>query len=183
MDITALIHRAIEGDAGAADDLLRALYPDLRRLARARLSGHQRDVLLDTTALVHECYLKMSAASQLKLADRQHFLRYASRAMRSVIVDLARERQTDRRGGGDAHVPLDTTLADRLGHADEEILDVHAALTELAAAEPRLAQVVELRYFGGMSEVDTAAALGVTERTVRRDWQKARLMLAAVLRA
>jgi RNA polymerase sigma factor (TIGR02999 family) len=182
VDITALIHRVIDGDANAADDLLRALYPELRRLARARLSGHQRDVLIDTTALVHECYLKMFAASQLNLADRQHFLRYASRAMRSVIVDLARERQTARRGGGDEHVPLDTTLADRLGHAEEEILDVHAALTELAAAEPRLAQVVELRYFGGMAETDIAIALGVTERTVRRDWQKARLMLAAVLR-
>jgi RNA polymerase sigma factor (TIGR02999 family) len=183
VDITGLIHRAVEGDAVAADDLLRALYPDLRKLARARLSGHQRDVLVDTTALVHECYLRMSDARRLKLADRQHFLRYASCAMRSVIVDLARERQSARRGGGDEHVPLDTTLADQLGSAEEEILDVHAALTELAAVEPRLAQVVELRYFGGMAEADIAAALGITDRTVRRDWNKARLMLAAVLRA
>jgi RNA polymerase sigma factor (TIGR02999 family) len=182
-DITELLQQAQAGDTGAVERLFEALYPDLRRIARARLSGHQRHTLLDTTALVHECYLKFAGTQRLQPQDRRHFLAYASRAMRSVIVDFARERLAERRGGGQEHVPLGTTMSDRLSNPEEEILDVHGALEQLALAEPRLAQVVEMRYFGGLTEAEIADALEVTDRTVRRDWDKARLMLAAALRA
>ncbi len=180
-DITVLIQQAQAGDADAAAQLFEQLYPDLRRVARARLAGHQRNTLLDTTALVHECFLKLHQAQRLQNADRRHFMAYASRAMRSVIVDFARERLAERRGGGQEHVPIDTTMAERIGNAEDEILDVHAALEQLAAVEPRLAQVVEMRYFGGLTEVEIGEALGLTERTVRRDWNKARLLLLALL--
>lgn len=102
--------------------------------------------------------------------------------MRSVVVDLVRARQADRRGGGQQMLTLDTAVAEHTPQADDDVLKVHEALDELGQAEPRLAQVVEMRYFAGLAERDIAEALGVTERTVQRDWQKARLFLAASLR-
>ena len=110
-----------------------------------------------------------------------HFLRWSGRVMRSVIVDFARRRTAARRGGGAAHVPLTTGLADDRTDSAEEILAVHEALDDLATVDPRLAQVVELRYFGGLTEAEIAQALGVTERTVRRDWQKGQLLLRDAL--
>ena len=101
--------------------------------------------------------------------------------MRSVIVDFARRRQADRRGGAVAHLTLTTRIDARLAAGEDEILRVHDALDEIAAVDPRLAQVVEMRYFGGMTETETAEALGITDRTVRRDWEKARLLLREAL--
>ena len=181
-DITQLIQRANAGDAGAVDHLFEALYPQLRQLARARLSPHVRDTLLDTTALVHECYLKFVGAERLKPDSRGHFMAYAASAMRSIIVDFARAKRAERRGGDAAHVTLNTALADALPGGEDEILQVHEALQDIAKLDPRLVQVVEMRYFGGMNDLEIAAALGVTDRTVRRDWDKARLLLAAALR-
>lgn len=182
-DITALIERAQAGEADAFEQLFVALYPDLRKMARARLFGHQRNTLLDTTALVHECFLKMVNSQRLRTQESAQFMGYASRVMRSVVVDFARERLTERRGGGEQHVPLDTTLSEQIGTAEEEVLDVHHALEQLASAEPRLARVVEMRYFGGMNDQQIADVLSLTDRTVRRDWEKARAMLAAVIRS
>jgi RNA polymerase sigma factor (TIGR02999 family) len=153
------------------------MYPQLRRLARARLRTTGRDSALDTGSLVHESYLRFAEAGRLQLNDRVHFLRWAGHVMRSVIVDLARSRTAQRRGGGAAHVALTTRMGDPSTGGADDILRVHEALEALAVAAPRLAQVVEMRYFGGLTEQEIADALGVTERTVRRDWDKARLLL------
>jgi len=181
VNLTDLIHRAEKGDAAAADRLFAATYADLRKLARQRLARDRRNTLLDTTSLVHESYVRFATAGTLHLEDRVHFLRWAGHVMRSVIVDFARRRSAVRRGGGVAHITITTGLADGRAGSAEEILGVHEALEEIAAFDPRLAQVVELRYFGGLTEPEIAQALGVTDRTVRRDWEKARLLLRAAL--
>ena len=181
-DLTSLIQRATRGDAKAADELFALTYNDLRRLARVRLRAGGRNTLLDTGALVQESYLRFATAGRLRLEDRVHFMRWAGRVMRSVIVDLARRRKAGRRGGEAAHVVLTERMAASAIPPEDEILSVHEALDALAAFEPRLAQVVELRYFGGLTEVEIADALDVTERTVRRDWEKARLLLREALR-
>lgn len=181
-DITQLLRRAREGDRQAFDQLFQALYPDLRRIARARLAPHVRGTMLDTTALVHEAYLKFEQAARLTPGDRTHFLAYAARVMRSIIVDAARAGRSQRRGGDAVQVTLDTDVAEAAAAGEEQLLDVDAALQRLLQVDERLARVVEMRYFGGMTEVEIGEALGVTERTVRRDWEKARLMLADELR-
>lgn len=185
--ITALLHAVQSGQPGAADALVAQLYQELRRLAHSRLRRAGSITLLDTTALVHEGYLRLRAGQDGDgapgFADRRHFFAYAARAMHSVVVDLVRARQAERRGGGAERLPLDTAVADDLSGAQgDEILRVHEALQELAQVDARLASVVEMRYFGGLTEPEIAEALGVTERTVQRDWQKARLLLAAALR-
>jgi RNA polymerase sigma factor (TIGR02999 family) len=157
------------------------MYSELRRLARSRLAAGGRNVLLDTTVLVHESFLKLESAGKLGLRDRNHFMAYAASAMRSVVVDYLRRRGAEKRGGDVEHVTLDTDLAERLGATDTEILDVHEALEELGKVDARLVKVVEMRYFAGLDETEIAAALGVSDRTVRRDWERARLLLAAML--
>jgi RNA polymerase sigma factor (TIGR02999 family) len=181
VNLTELIHRAQQGDSAAADALFTATYQQLRRLARARLRVSGRDAVLDTTALVHESYLRLAEGQRLQLNDRLHFLRYAGRAMRSVIVDFARRQQADRRGGGALHVSANPDIPDLTAAGEEQIMRVDEALKQLAQLDQRLAQVVEMRYFAGMTESEIAQALGVTERTVRRDWEKARLLLAQAL--
>jgi RNA polymerase sigma factor (TIGR02999 family) len=153
-----------------ADALFAATYRELR--------------LLDTTALVHESYLRLSRAGELQFPDRPRFLVYASRVMRSIIVDMVRQRQTDRHGGGAVHVTLTGDVADAAGlPADEaHIVRVHEALLELAKVDERMAKVVEMRYFGGLNDLEIAQALQVTDRTVRRDWEQARLFLAEALK-
>jgi RNA polymerase sigma factor (TIGR02999 family) len=178
--LTQLIHRAQDGDRAAADALYASTYADLRRLARSRLRAGRRHTLLDTCALVHESYVRFVKSSHLKIEDRVHFMRWAAQVMRCVIVDFARSRVAARRGGDAARVPFDEEVADGAS-GEEEILSVHQALDRIAAIDPRMAQVVEMRYFAGLSEPEIAQALGVTERTVRRDWHKARLLLREVL--
>ena len=178
--LTQLIRRSRDGDADACDELFAATYPDLRRLARARLRASGRHTLLDTGALVHESYLRFAGAGQLTLEDRVHFMRWVSRVMRSVIVDLTRRRNAERRGGGAAHVSLENEPRVDAAGADE-ILRVHQALDRIAALDERMARVVEMRYFGGLTEAEIALALNVTTRTVRRDWEKARLLLREAL--
>lgn len=179
--ITDLIVEAQRGDAAALDELFRIAYDDLHALARARLRANSRDGLLDTTSLVHESYLRFVQAGRLKASDRRHFLNYAGRVMRSVIVDFARERRAQRRGGDALRVTLDSGVADGVTDGEEEILRIHEALEELARHDERLVRVVEMRYFGGLSEAEIAESLGVHVRTVRRDWEKARLFLADAL--
>jgi RNA polymerase sigma factor (TIGR02999 family) len=178
--LTELIHRAQDGDRDAADALYAEAYPELRRLARWRLRACSRQTLLDTGSLVHESFIRFAEAGHLKLEGRVHFMRWAAQAMRSIIVDFARRRLADRRGGGAARVELNGDLA-AATRGEAEIVGVHQALDRMAAVDPRLTQVVEMRYFGGMTEPEIAQALGVTERTVRRDWQKARLLLREAL--
>jgi RNA polymerase sigma factor (TIGR02999 family) len=181
VNLTELIHRAQDGDSSAADALFSATYQDLRKLARARLRAGGRDAVLDTTSLVHESYLRLAEGQQMQMQDRLHFLRYAGRAMRSVVVDFARKRQADRRGGGAVHISANPEIPDFPVPGEEEIIRVDEALQQLAKLDLRLAQVVEMRYFAGMTELEIAQALGVAERTVRRDWEKARLLLAQAL--
>jgi RNA polymerase sigma factor (TIGR02999 family) len=182
--LTDLIRRAQDGDDSALRAVFDVTYGDLRRMARARLTQGARGTLLDTTSLVHESFLRFANAGELQIGDRAHFFRYAGHVMRSVIVDFARARNAERRGGDARHVTLNTAVGEQ--HTDtgeDEVLKVHEALEQLARIDARLVQVVEMRYFAGMSEIEIAAALGVTERTVRRDWQKARLLLANELQS
>lgn len=158
-------------------------YQELRRLARARLYGSGgRHTVLETTALVHETYLKLSRQAGPSFPDRARFLGYAGKAMRSIIVDMVRQRQTARAGGDVAILTLTGTMADALPAQETHILRVHEALAAMAEVDPRMAQVVEMRYFAGMTDAEIGIALGVTDRTVRRDWEQARLFLAEALK-
>ena len=159
------------------------LYRQLRVLARARLRNGGRNTLLDTSALVHEAYLRMAPTAAMIEGEPQ-FLAYASHTMRSVIVDLARRRNAQRRGGQAFRVTwTESAQPESLAVAADEIVQVHEAVGELEKLDPRLAQVVEMRYFGGLTDEQIAQALGIGERTVRRDWDKARLLLEQALRA
>lgn len=177
------------------DQLWRDTFDELKKVARARLRDMGDPTGCNTTMLVNESWLKLSArasraagdgSAALSFATRSHFFAYASRAMRSIVVDLLRERAAQRRGGGDAAgavqwVTLDTAIGDGVAAPEDEPLQVDAALRVLEAREPRLARVVELRYYAGMTEIEVADVLGVTERTVRRDWNKARALLRTLL--
>lgn len=168
--LTDLLHAAAAGDGDAAARLYEALYEDLRRLARRQLVG-RRDQTLDTVGLVNEAYLKLAGAASFK--DRGHFLCTAARAMRQIVVDHARAKQREKRGGGAVRTTLDEHHA-TLERQIEQVLSVDQALTRLSAEKPRLTQVVECRYFAGLTEPETAQALDVSERTVRRLWAEAR---------
>ena len=142
-DITELLGKSIAGDTDAAKDVYATLYPELRRIAHSRLRQGSGYVSLDTTALVHDSYLKFVQTRSLNVADRKHFLAYASTVMRSVIVDLIRESQAERRGGGQFDLTLNTQIGDSAPAATaEEALQVHDALAKLEAVEPRMARVV-----------------------------------------
>ena len=168
------------GGSEATQELFSLMYHDLRRLAHARLQRNEPITLLDTTELVHETFLRVLKSGRIEVTERPQFLAYAAQTMRSVIVDFVRQRHSERRGGESPHVPLDDAVA-AVPSEEYEILRVSEALNELAKVDPRLVKLVEMRYFGGFAEEDIALALGVNERTVRRDWQKARLLLAIAL--
>jgi RNA polymerase sigma factor (TIGR02999 family) len=180
--LTELLGRIQTGDSKARDALFAAAYPELHRLARARLRDGGRNAVLDTTCLVHESYLRFVQGGELRAEDRRAFFAYASQVMRSVIVNSVRERLAEKRGGDWRPLTLSASLAVNVADADDTVLEVHEALENLEKADPRLAQVAQMRYFGGYSEQEIAETLGITERTVQRDWEKARLILAAALR-
>lgn len=180
--MTLLIEAARAGSREAFDRIFEVLYPELRQVAHRRLAGGARRGPLETTALVNECYLKLVQRQALTPADRAHFLAYSATVMRSIIVDAARAAQSERRGSGAEPVTLSTDLLETYAAPEEEILDVHAALEELGQVDARLVSVVEMRYFGDMDDEQIAESLGISSRTVRRDWDKARLLLAHALR-
>ena len=177
--VTQILLEASGGGREALDRLIPLLYEELGRLARAHLrrSGAGE---LDTQALLHEAYLRLVDRTQVSWIDRAHFFAYAGRAMRSVLVDQARRGGRLKRGGGAAVVTLRDPPAALSGEADE-LLALEEALCHLESRDPRLARVVECRFFAGMSEAETAGALGVSGRTVRRDWLRARGFLLAEL--
>jgi len=181
-DVTDLLRRAQDSDPAAIDELVALLYPDLRRMARAKLASNDTITLLDTTSMVHEVYLKLHHVARIDASCRGQFMAYAAQAMRSVIVDFARKRRAEQRGGGIADATLATEILDGSAATDDDIERVDEALRELEKTDPRLKQVVEMRFFGGLTEQEIAEALGVNERTVRRDWDRARMLLSVALR-
>lgn len=170
-DITQLLRRSEAGDPGATSELLSHVYADLRQIARARLRGERGDTL-GTTELVHEAWLAMARNEQASFGSRHHYFAYAAQAMRHILVDRARQRSAAKRQA-DAQEPATAAPGDD----SLELLEIDQALTRLAALSPRLARVVELRLFMGLSSSEAGGLLGVTERTVERDWIKARALL------
>ncbi len=170
-----------QGEAGALDRLVPLLYDELRRLARARLRGERPDHTLDTTALVHESYLKLATQHGLKPEDRPAFFAAASNTMRRILVDHARSRRRDKRGGGEAAAPFEEALYLLSERAVDETLALEDALAKLEAAHPRAARVFEQRLFGGLELEEIAEAEGVSVRTVARDWQAARAWLRVLV--
>lgn len=180
--VTTLLSAIGQGEPEALGELYALLYPELHRLAHARVRRSGDLTLLDTTSLVHESYLRFEKSGAVVFGDRAQFMAYAARVMRSIVVDVVRRRRSERAGGDAVRVELDEEAIPATDPRDSEILRVHEALEALAAIDPRLVRVVEMRYFAGMTEPEIAAVLGLGVRTVNRDWEKARLFLHASLR-
>jgi RNA polymerase sigma factor (TIGR02999 family) len=182
-DVTELLIAHGAGDAHAFDRLVPLVYEDLRRIARVQLRRRSASDTLDTGGLVHEAYLRLVDQSRASWRDRGHFFAVSAMAMRQIVVDHARRRTRLKRGGDRPAVSLDAADAQEPGIREaEHVLEVDVALKKLAAIDPRLAQVVECRYFAGLTEDETAAALGVSVRTAQREWFKARAWLRDELR-
>jgi RNA polymerase sigma factor (TIGR02999 family) len=181
--LTVLLQLAAKGEREALNNVFAALYPDLRQIAHARLRNRGGVAHLETTALVHESFLRLVDNAQLALVDRKHFFTYAAKTMRNIILELAREQLAQKHGGGRADLQLDTILANELPAHDGEatLIAVNDALLALEQVDATLAQVVEMRYFAGYTEVEVAELTGSSERTVRRQWEKARAFLVATL--
>lgn len=169
-----------ERDNSALDRAFAAYYPELKKIAHARLRGSGLQGAMETTALVHDSYLKLANGPDIAVGDRLQFFAYSSRVLRSIVVDLVREQRALRRGGDKDIVTLDTAAGEGLAaSADVEV--VNEALEDLARLDAPLARLVEMRFFGGMTEDEIAAALGVSKRTVTREWQKARALLLTLI--
>lgn len=175
-DITLILRELSDGESEAVRLLLPIVYPELKAMAHRRLSPNARDVTLDTTALVHEAYLRLFDRDQIDWKDRRHFFAAAATAMRHIVIDHARRRGAMKRGGELERVTLDSThLA--AGMEPEEIMALNEALSRLSRLDERLARIVELRFFGGLSVEEVAEVTDTSERTVKRDWRKARALL------
>lgn len=178
--ITGLARRWSQGDEAAFEQLIELVYDDLHRIARSHVRRGGEAGTINTTALVHEAYLKLASAEDNEWQGRAQFFAFCSRAMRRILIDYARERKAEKRGGGRVRVPLTPERA----AVDEELTEVLAldeALTALEARDPRLVRVAECRFFGGLSVVETAEAISVSPRTVERDWARARAYLRQML--
>ena len=172
--------RSGTADNAAVNALFTATYDELRRLARERLRRNAPITTLDTTGLVHESYLRFLKSAQLNFVDRRHFLAYAAKVMRSVLVDMVRRGAAERRGGKDMQVTLGTDVAGT-PTSEVQLLELDEALTALAQVDPTLVQIVEMRYFAGLSVEEVANELEALPRTIFRQWQKARLVLLDAL--
>jgi RNA polymerase sigma factor (TIGR02999 family) len=178
--LTGLVSRADAGDAPARDALFAALYAELHRLAESQLRRNGGDMTLGATTLLHEAYVDIAGREALAFPDRNRFLGYASRAMRSIVIDYVRQRRAQKRGGELTF----TTLNEERDRGAVEATNLEAvgtALDQLADLEPGLAQVVDLKFFCGFTFAEIAGVRGVTERTVQRDWAKARVLLHGFL--
>lgn len=179
-EITAILQRSAAGDPEALNQLFPLVYQQLKRLARRQLAGQPAGRTVTATVLIHEAYLRLVDQQIARFEDRAHFYAYASRVMRAVLVDAARSGAARKRGGDWVSVSLDERHLSVDAQVDL-ILAVDQALEQLATEDARLARLVECRFFGGMTDEDVAQALGVTDRTVRRDWLKARTWLHSQL--
>ncbi len=180
-DITALLLAWHAGNREAPDRLFELVYDELRRIAHRQLGRERADHTLGTTALVHEAYLKLVDQTRARLVDRTHFFAIAARAMRRILVDYARQHRALKRGGAGSRVSLGDVSLVAAERADT-LVALDEALSRLAELDERLSRVIECRFFGGLTEQETAEALGVTARTVRRDWVKAKGWLSGALR-
>jgi len=172
------------GDPLAREALAERIYGDLRELAAARMAGERADHTLQPTALAHEAFLRMLGQEQVDLSDRTHFFALAATMMRRILIDHARARRAEKRGGTQRFEGLDDNLAHELGVPErdaDELLALDEALAELAREQPRQARVVELRFFGGLGLDETAGELGVSRATVKQDWRFARAWLNRAL--
>lgn len=181
-DVTQLLHDAREGDARAFDRLWPLVYDELKRIAQAQLRGERPGHTLYTTGLVHEAYLKLADGPEVAWQSRAHFFSIAARAMRQILIDYARRRNAEKRGGDrdrttltSKHLPFEVRL--------DELIALDDALDRLDALDERLRRVVEMRFFGGMTEKEVGEVLGLSARTVQRDWAKARAWLYSELYA
>ena len=163
------------------DALFVSAYDELKHIAHSRLANHQPITLLDTTALVHESYMRFLRAGKLDIEDRAHFIAYAARVMRSVIVDFVRSRSAERRGGEQMHITF-STEHEQIAAKEDDVLRLDDALAQLQSIDPGLVKIVEMRFFAGLSVDEAAEALGLSPRTVFREWQKARLILSDAIR-
>jgi RNA polymerase sigma factor (TIGR02999 family) len=180
-DLTALFAAAEKGDAAAREQLFQRLYAELHRLARRELWKSGAAVSMGATTLLHEAFINMSERDTIAFPDRARFMAYAARAMRGLIIDHARSRHAQKRGGQFEMTTLDTNISNETADSIDLPL-VGDALDELAKLEPDLAQVVDLKFFCGFTFAEIAAMRGVSERTVQRDWEKARIYLHQSLR-
>jgi RNA polymerase sigma factor (TIGR02999 family) len=180
LDITAMLAAWYDGDAHARDRLVELLYPELRRIARQHLDRRGPGETLESAALANEVYLKLVRARGIRCEDRVHFLALCSQMMRRILVDHARRRASEKRGGGALLVPLDEVLLAAKAHGIE-LLALHEAMDALARIDDRKSRVVELRYFGGLKIDEAAQVLGVSVDTAKRDWRMARAWLMAEL--
>ena len=179
-EITRLAEQWSNGDEGALEELVEAVYDDLKGIAHNHLRLGGADTVLDTTGLVHEAYLKLAGVGEVSWPSRSHFFAFCSKAMRRLLIDHARERSAAKRGGTRVRVPL----AENVAAVEADILDVLAAeqvLLRLEERSARMASIVECRFFGGMSVPETAEALGTSQRTVEREWTRARAYLLAAM--
>jgi len=175
-EITLLLQELAEGNDSAFDRLVPLVYEDLRHIARRYMRRQGSTITVDTTGLVHEAYLRLVDQTQIRWKDRDHFLSVYAVVMRNLLVDMARKRQAAKRGGDQQRITFDENLV-RIDEQADQLIALDGALTRLAELEERLAHVVECRFFAGLSEDETAKALGVTTRTVQRDWAKAKALL------
>ena len=174
--ITALLATAERGDRAAADAVFAALYEELHRMARRELARRGAGVTLSATTLLHDAYLNISQREGVAFPDRNRYMGYASRVMRGLIIDYARSRQAQKRGGHFEITAISTDVADPMSNADE-LMRISDALDELATVDQRLVRVVDLKFFCGFSFVEIGEIMNVTERTIQRDWEKARIFL------
>lgn len=181
VEVTRLLDSMSRGNADALDRLMPIIYEDLRALARRRIASEQDGHTLNTTAMVHEAYVRLVEGRDRGWKNRVHFFAAASRVMRHILIDYARMRQAEKRGGGAVPIPLDQASPGRDTNV-VDVLEINDALEKLALHDPRLERVVEYRFFGGMSMEETAEALGVSVRTATRDWRRARAYLYDALR-
>jgi RNA polymerase sigma factor (TIGR02999 family) len=175
-EVTRLLAAMNDGDRSAFDELLPIIYDELRRMASYYMRGQPADHTLQTTALIHEAYLKLAAQPDKQWQNRTHFFAVAAQAMRHVLVDYARSKGAVKHGGQVQKVELEEAAFVSAGRA-AEVVALDEALTALAGVDPRKSQVVELRYFGGLSVEETAEALQVSPETIKRDWRLAKLWL------
>lgn len=179
-EVTALLQEVQAGNNQALDILIPHLYRELRALARKVRSGRASETI-NTTALVHEAYIKLASSDALEMKSRLHFFRIAARAMRQVLVNEAEKRKAEKRGGGAEVTSFDEGLYEK-GMKDDELLSLHELLKQLERMSERQARIVEFRFFAGMNTDEIAELLGVSERTVMRDWKVAKAWLASHIR-